>query len=592
MAIAAFAESGKSPVMPGPLVRAPQGARIDFDIRNELPVPLTFFVPAVMHGGPSGRRSFDSVVVAPATTGRLTTLAGSSGNYVYRAATPSRVRPAPMMSGALAGAIVIDSAAATSQSRDRVFVLMATMDSVLAAESQRHVVNLNAPGVGRIIFTINGRSWPSTERIAATVGDSVHWRILNASADEHPMHLHGFYYRVDQFSDPLLDPRRDGMERAGLARDAPGRMVVTQLLPPLATMSMTWSPVHPGNWIFHCHFALHLMPDSISAAPDDPHLRGMVGLVLGINVGGVGGGLAAGGPAPARRLRLLAISDRPPGNSDPSTVPSMRFVLEDHGRRVDAGPGFSPTIDLTRGERVSIMVVNQLDEPTSVHWHGIEVEDAYVDGVPGVSGAGRRLAPAIAPGDSFEARFTPPRSGTFMYHSHVDEVWQQTAGLEGALVVRDPGLMPSTDEHLFFIKGARHAIGAHRTTTSATDIIEISGAANPDTIVLHVGRPARLRFLSLATANPEPRLLLTARPDSAFELPNDTMIVQWRPISKDGFDLPASERTLRPAGQTISIGETYDFEYLPERPGFLRLEVRINPQFGGGLLARIPIRVQ
>ena len=69
----------------------------------------------------------------------------------------------------------------------------------------------------------------------------------------------------------------------------------------------------------------------------------------------------------------------------------MRFVLEEHGRRTDTGRDFSPEIDLTRGEPVSITIVNHLAEPTSVHWHGIEVEDSYVDGVPGFSGAGTRL---------------------------------------------------------------------------------------------------------------------------------------------------------------------------------------------------------
>ena len=75
----------------------------------------------------------------------------------------------------------------------------------------------------------------------------------------------------------------------------------------------------------------------------------------------------------------------------------------------------SPELDLLRGEPVSITIVNHLAEPTSVHWHGIEVQDSYVDGVRGIQRAGGHLSPEIAPGDSFVARFTPPRSG----HVHV-----------------------------------------------------------------------------------------------------------------------------------------------------------------------------
>ena len=108
---------------------------------------------------------------------------------------------------------------------------------------------------------------------------------------------------------------------------------------------------------------------------------------------------------------------------------------------------------LKRGEPVSITVVNHLREPTAVHWHGIELE-SYFDGVADFSGAGTRIAPAIAPGDSFEARFTPPRSGTFMYHPHADEMRQQQAGLSGALLV--------VDELARFDPDARHGAAAHR----------------------------------------------------------------------------------------------------------------------------------
>ena len=62
-------------------------------------------------------------------------------------------------------------------------------------------------------------------------------------------------------------------------------------------------------------------------------------------------------------------------------------------------------------------MVNHLCQPTAMHWHGIEL-DSYYDGVPGWSGTPERRSPMIAPGDSFIARMTPPRSGTFIYHAH------------------------------------------------------------------------------------------------------------------------------------------------------------------------------
>src|SRR5580765_2524826 len=137
----------------------------------------------------------------------------------------------------------------------------------------------------------------------------------------------------------------------------------------------------------------------------------------------------------------------------------MRFVLEADGHRVDTGRDFSPELDLMRGEPVSITIVNHLAEPTSVHWHGIEVEDSYMDGVPDFSGS--------------EKHVTPPRAGTFMYHAHVDELREQMGGLEGALIVRDRGDVPSVDDHVFFLKGDVPTTGHP---------LEINGQANPDTV--------------------------------------------------------------------------------------------------------------
>ena len=578
--VEAFSEPGKQPQMPGPLVRATQGTEIRFSVRNSLSLPLTFFVPASVHGDTDGMTAPDSLVVAPGAVGQLVTRASSPGNYAYRATTGIVANRVTLLTGGLGGALVVDTAGALAQPNDRVFVIMTTPDSGALGQLERRVAmgrsRPEAPlaaggpnGFQGIAFTINGRAWPNTERIRTSIGDSLHWRVINVSAESHPMHLHGFYYRVDAFDDP----------KAGqFSRPAPGQMVVTQLLPPLAAMSMTWSPDRPGNWVFHCHFALHNMPDSMTVAAGDPHMRDMVGLMLGVNVAGRRSARASKDPDRSRHLRLVATVDslrtipvlNPPGRYIPE--PSMRFVLEEHGHMVDTKRPVSPEVDLTRGEPVSIMIVNHLPEPTSVHWHGVEIEDSYMDGAPGVSGEGTRLTPQIAPGDSFEARFTPPRSGTFMYHAHVDEPREEQAGLEGALIVRDSGASVSPDDHVFFFKGGG-----------------INGEPNPDTVEFHAGRPARLRFFNLANWEVMTFFSLTSRPDSALRLANDTLLVRWRRLAKDGFDLPPAQQGARAARQLVSMGETYDFEYTPIQQGTLRLELR-GPE--GQLIFRVPIRVE
>ncbi len=100
-------------------------------------------------------------------------------------------------------------------------------------------------------MVVNGRSWPHTERLSYNVGDTVRWRVLNVSADVHPMHLHGFYYRVVARGDGTGDTSYSEARRD---------LIVTQRMVPGQTMQLTWIPERAGNWLFHCHIPRHFAP--------------------------------------------------------------------------------------------------------------------------------------------------------------------------------------------------------------------------------------------------------------------------------------------------------------------------------------------
>ncbi|QEQ96791.1 copper resistance system multicopper oxidase [Neptunomonas concharum] len=86
----------------------------------------------------------------------------------------------------------------------------------------------------------------------------------------------------------------------------------------------------------------------------------------------------------------------------------------------------APTLRLREGDEVTIRVINRLSVSTSIHWHGI-ILPYQMDGVPGISFRG------IAPGETFEYRFTLKQSGTYWYHSHTG--FQEMTGMYGALIV-------------------------------------------------------------------------------------------------------------------------------------------------------------
>jgi FtsP/CotA-like multicopper oxidase with cupredoxin domain len=375
------------------------------------------------------------------------------------------------------------------------------------------------------------------------------------------MHLHGFYYRVDSRGDAARDSSYTPLQR---------RLAVTERMRSGTTMIATWSPDRPGNWIFHCHILFHVAPDlSLSPPAHDTHAGGMErmsGMVIALHVRPAPGAAYPATVGEPRRLRLLVQSRPNVYRQDPG----FGFVLQqgDTPPAPDsiAIPG-SPIV-LTSGDPVHIAVVNRLTEPTAVHWHGIELT-SYFDGVPGMSGEPGHVVPSIAAGDSFVAEYTPPRAGTFIYHTHIDDVRQMESGLYGALIVLPPGqAYDSTTDHAL-------VFGLHEYPDTF-DVL-LNGSAHPAPLVLRAGVTHRLRIIMIPSAGAADVLLLS-----------DTSLVTWRAIAKDGADLPPHQATVRPSRQRIAVGETCDFEFTPGGPGTLRLELRDGPD----LLVVLPVEVR
>jgi len=113
------------------------------------------------------------------------------------------------------------------------------------------------------------------------------------------------------------------------------------------------------------------------------------------------------------------------------------LVVDNYGLDIDGRIGKAVSVGgsvpgqlvrLKEGEEAELRVINRLDEPTSIHWHGI-ILPYEMDGVPGVT------YPGVAPGESFTHRFTVKQSGTYWYHSHSG--FQEQRGMFGPLII-DP----------------------------------------------------------------------------------------------------------------------------------------------------------
>jgi FtsP/CotA-like multicopper oxidase with cupredoxin domain len=105
----------------------------------------------------------------------------------------------------------------------------------------------------------------------------------------------------------------------------------------------------------------------------------------------------------------------------------------------------APTIRCRQGEKVTIRFTNKLNEPTTIHWHGLRIP-IEMDGVPFLS------QPPIMPGETFVYEFTPPDAGTFWYHPHVNSVVQLGKGLVGAIVVEESTPVTFDEEHVLLLK--------------------------------------------------------------------------------------------------------------------------------------------
>lgn len=235
----------------------------------------------------------------------------------------------------------------------------------------------------------------------------------------------------------------------------------TEMIPPGETVTLDLGTVEPGSYPFLCEVTGHA----------DGGMKGVLE-VSGETQGSTDQGSSHQGAGMAHMsAKQMAIHDAertgsfpaatkgkggrvlaPEIASDGTKVFELTAEVVDWetepGKTVEAwaynGMVPGPTLKASLGDKVRIVLHNELPEPTTLHLHGMTVPND-MDGVPAIN------QDAILPGESFTYEFTVRNTGSNMYHSHFDSVKQVPMGLLGAFIIEDPKDPPADVDYTMIL---------------------------------------------------------------------------------------------------------------------------------------------
>lgn len=226
--------------VPGPLIRVTEGDRVRIFVTNELPEPTSVHWHGLII--PNNMDGVADLTQAPIQPGQTFTyeytVPNTPGTYFYHTHEAAD-RQQPL---GLYGAFIIDP-----------------KQPPAAAYSQEYIVELGEwrvtdgktypamdfDGMLPNYFTINGKSYPSTDMVTAKVGDKILFRFIGTGQFIHPMHIHGGPFQIVATDGNPVPPD------AQLTKD-------TVLVGPGERYDVMWPAREPGKWLLHCHINHHI----------------------------------------------------------------------------------------------------------------------------------------------------------------------------------------------------------------------------------------------------------------------------------------------------------------------------------------------
>jgi FtsP/CotA-like multicopper oxidase with cupredoxin domain len=210
-----------------------------------------------------------------------------------------------------------------------------------------------------------------------------------------------------------------------------------------------------------------------------------------------------------------------------------------------------PTIEAVEGDRVRIYVTNKLPGGTSVHWHGLLLPN----GMDGVAGLTQRV---IQPGETFRYEFTLRQHGTYMYHSHHDEMTQMALGTIGLFIIhpRRPQEERPDRDFAFMLSEWRIDVGTSRPNPNEMtnfNIFTFNAKVFPasEPMVARLGDRVRIRIANVAAMSHHPIHLHG---------------YQFRVTETDGGQIPVSAQQLE-TSVLVAIGQSRTIDFVADEPG-------------------------
>jgi FtsP/CotA-like multicopper oxidase with cupredoxin domain len=318
----------------------------------------------------------------------------------------------------------------------------------------------------------------------------------------------------------------------------------------------------PAGWTAHDIEARHAVRRYLgNLAPGLKDIYGPAAFAKLVDILGAGDNYPELKAKPAfAQVPQLALSDilSPLTPELDAGVKVFRMTIDEVDHRIDelkpavAGLGYNgqwpgPTIRVTEGDRLRFHFTNNLKETTGVHFHGVEFEDFFQDGVPMVTQR------PIVPGETYIYEFTANNTGSLMYHSHHNATDQVGRGLLGAFIVE-----PKVDR----VKADREFVWISNDSLGG---FTINGHGFPAVlpVLAAQGETIRIRFMN----------------EGVMMHPWHLHGMPMRVIERDGWPLGSAAFTCDTLG--VNPGERYDVLVTAKTPGVWAFHCHILPHAEG-----------